>query len=321
MAFQANTGPLTGSFFQDLGKIPPQGKLDPTSPRPRRLSRLGPAPPTSSSEVYPLITVSTYYRMVTPTQASERTAAVAPTVLERINGLSRRVFRTRGGRLGSGMGLLLEALWGYYTTACLAEDSLEMAWLVDHQYNDFACLALDAEWDPLTRGGELFRVEAKSMNMGAEESKAHFDELAQNIRPDDLLVVIAWTWELDSGRNWPAVNEIFVAQALPIAQLRDALHLARGGTFVERATCPEGCSAENCSHHGEPLNSRGKRERLSGPESRRVSTRVSHAANFGGLIRMLKVRGNAARATLAAQTQENVIGRSYIEFIKRNFSH
>ncbi len=257
--------------------------------------------------------------MVTPAQASERTQAVAPTVLERINDLSRRVFRTRGGRLGSGMGLLLEGLWGYYTTECLAGDSLEMAWLVDHQYNDFACLDMDAEWDPLTRGGELFRAEAKSMNMGADESKAHFDELAYNIRPDDLLVVIAWGWELNSGRSWPAVREIFVARALPIAQFRDALHLARGGTFVDRTACPEKCSEENCPHHGEPLNASGKRERLTGPESRRVSAKVSHAANFGGLVRMMKTRGAAARATLEAQTQENVIGRSYIEFIERNF--
>ena len=76
------------------------------------------------------------------------------------------------------------------------------------------------------------------MNMGADESKAHFDELAYNIRPEDLLVVIAWGWELNSGRSWPAVREIFVARALPIAQFRDALHLARGGTFVDRTALP-----------------------------------------------------------------------------------
>ena len=74
---------------------------------------------------------------------------------------------------------------------------------------------MDAEWDTLTRAGELFRAEAKSMNMGADESKAHFDELAQNIRPEDLLVVIAWRWELDGKRNWPAVCEIFIDRALP----------------------------------------------------------------------------------------------------------
>ena len=169
-----------------------------------------------------------------------------------------------------------------------------------------------------TRAGELFRAEAKSMNMGADESKAHFDELAQNIRLDDLLVVIAWRWELDGERNWPAVREIFLDRALPIAQFRDALHLARGGTFVDRAICPDECQAQSCSHHGEPLNSNGKRERLSGPESRRVSANVSHAANFGGLVRMLAARGQEARATLEVETQENAIGRSYIEFIRRN---
>ena len=215
------------------------------------------------------------------------------------------------------MGLLFEGLWGYYTTSCLAVDHLEMAWLVDHQYNDFACLDMDAEWDTRTRAGELFRAEAKSMNMGADESKAHFDELAQNIRPNDLLVVIAWRWKLDGERNWPAVREIFIDRALPIAQFRDALHLARGGTFVDRATCPGKCQAQSCSHHGEPLNANGKRERLSGPESRRVSAKVSHAANFGGLVRMLGARGQA-RTTLKAETKKNAIGRSYVEFIERN---
>lgn len=258
--------------------------------------------------------------MVTTTQASERTQAVAPTVLERINDLSRRVFRTRGGRLGSGMGLLLEGLWGYYTTECLAGDSLEMAWLVDHQYNDFACLDMDAEWDPMSRDGELFRVEAKSMNMGAEESKAHFDEISQNILPDDLLVVIAWRWALDDDRNWPSVCEIFVDRALPIAQFRDALHIARGGTFVHRHACPDECGTGDCSHHGEPLNANGKRERLNGPESRRVSGKVSHAANFGGLVRMLKAQSKAARATREAEIQENAIARSYVDFINRNSS-
>ena len=259
--------------------------------------------------------------MPTPTEASDRTKAVEPTVRRRINQLTRQVFRTRGGRLGSGMGLLLEALWGYYTTACLEGDRLEMAWLVDHQYNDFACLDRHSEWDPQTREGELFRVETKSMNMGADESKAHFDELTYHIQSDDLLVVIAWRWaQLDNRRSWPSVGKIFVDRALPIAQLRDALHEARGGTFVDRATCPDGCAVESCTHHGEPLNANGKRERLSGPESCRVSTKVSHAANFGGLVRMLKAQGKEARATREAQIRENSIGRAYDDFIYRNFS-
>ena len=257
--------------------------------------------------------------MSTPTEAADRTKAVEPAVRNQINQLTREVFRTRGGRLGSGMGLLLEGLWGYYTTACLAGDGLEMAWLVDHQYNDFACLDRCSEWDPATRTGELLRVEAKSMNMGADESKAHFDELAQNIRPDDLLAVIAWRWQrLDDRRSWPFVSEIFIDQALPIAHFRDALHEARGGTFVDRATCPDGCTMQTCTHHGEPLNANGKRERLSGPDSCRVSTRVSYAANFGGLVRMLKAQGRTARAVREALIQENAIGRAYDDFISRN---
>ena len=259
--------------------------------------------------------------MPTPTEAANRTEAIASTVRDKINDLTRRVFRTRGGRIGSGMGLLLEALWGYYTTACLERDQLEMAWLVDHQYNDFACLDRELEWDPQTREGELFRVEAKSMNMDADESKAHFDEIVRNIRPNDLLVVIAWRWiQTDDNRSCPNVCDIFVARALPIAQLRDALHEVRGGTFVDAADCPDGCTRENCTHHGEPLNANGNRERLSGPDSCRVSLRVSHAANFGGLVRMLYTRGRQARAQRDALLQRNPIARDYVNFINRNSS-
>ena len=217
------------------------------------------------------------------------------------------------------MGLLLEGLWGYFTTSRLSRHRLEMAWLVDHQYNDFACVDLGTAWDPQTRAGEFFRVEAKSMNMGADESKAHFDALADDIGPDDLLVVIAWQWaELDDDRIWPSVMDIFVDRALPIAQLRDVLHIARGGTFVDQAKCPDHCAAGACTHHGEPLNANGKRERLTGPESRRVSPKVSHAANFGGLVRMLKAQGKDAKTARAEHVRSNAVGRSYMEFIERN---
>ena len=257
----------------------------------------------------------------TPAAAFNLTKTAAPAVRTDINNLTRNVFRTRGGRIGSGMGLLLEALWGYYTTARLADNHLEMAWLVHHNYNDFACLHMDSTWDPQTRAGELFRVEAKSMNMGADESKAHFDELAHNILTDDLLVVLVWSWaSLDNNRCWPRVLDIFVDRALPIARLRDALHIARGGTFVDRASCPDRCSADNCTHHGEPLNANGKRERPSGPESSRVSTRSSHGANFGGLVRMLKAQSPNARAIRQAQLRENTVGRAYDDFINDNSS-
>ena len=261
--------------------------------------------------------------MPTPAAASNLTKTVAPAVRTDINQLTKKVFRTRGGRLGSGMGLLLEALWGYYTTDRLArraDNRLEMAWLVDHSYNDFACLHMDFQWDPQTRAGELFRVEAKSMNMGAEESKAHFDELAHNILTDDLLVVLVWRWtslDNDNKRCWPCVLDIFVGRALPIAHLRDALHIARGGTFVDRASCPDRCSPDNCTHHGEPLNSNGSRERPSGPKARRRGT-ATHAANFGGLVRMLKARRGNARAIRQAQLRDTTVGRAYYDFLKAN---
>lgn len=254
---------------------------------------------------------------LTAAQAAERTKAIGPEVQEKINQLTSTVFRTRGGRLGSGMGLLLEGLWGYYTTELLTPDGLEMAWLADHQYNDFACVDTTREWEPETRGGELFRVEAKSMNLGADESKGHFDEIVQNILPDDLLVVLVWRWESDESRVWPKVQEIFIDRALPIAQFRDTMHLARGGSFVDRNACPDGCIPANCSHHGEPLNAKRTRERPQGPNATR-GAKASHAANFGSLVRMLKARGQKARDIQEAALKTNPVARSYWEFVERN---
>lgn len=82
------------------------------------------------------------------------------------------------------MGTLLEGLWGYYVNGVLhnRHDALaqcEIGWLSKNQYNDFACIYRDRPWDPATRAGELLRIEAKSMNAGAEESKAHFDEIIE----------------------------------------------------------------------------------------------------------------------------------------------
>jgi hypothetical protein len=221
--------------------------------------------------------------------------------------------------MGSGMGLLLEGLWGYHTSKVLEPDGIEIAWLVDNQYNDFACVDMALEWDPATLEGELLRIEAKSMNMGADESKGHFAELADNIRSDDLLLVLTWAWTEDGSgkRVWPKVVDVFVDRALPLAQLRDQLHIQRGGSFVNRDSCPDGCSPDLCSHHGEPLNAQGKRERLQGPESRRPAN-VSFAANFGGLVRMLGVRNAEGRATLKRIRETNPIADDYVNFINRN---
>ena len=249
--------------------------------------------------------------------------AILPDVCGRINDFSSRVLRTRGGRIGSGMGSLLEALWGYYTNVLLSEGSsadIELAWFPGHQFNDFACVYSGQTWNPNTKEGELFRVEAKSMNFDAAESKAHFDALACDIGPSDLLLLLVWHWaDLGQERSYPRIADSFLHLCRPIAKVRDELHLARGGTFVDRRACPDGCASDLCPHHGEPLNDSGNRERLSGPETRRPSSRVAYAANFGGLVRMLKTRSEAARKRLRQLRRDDGVADSYIRFIHKNF--
>lgn len=220
------------------------------------------------------------------------------------------------------MGTLLEALWGYYMNQILSQSgyNLELGWLIGHEYNDFACVLRNEIWDHLTKKGEVLRIEVKSMNAGADESKAHFDALIQQFDAWDLLLVIIWTWtDASQLRFYPRVVDHFIGNVHEIAQLRDMLHIARGGSFVNRESCPDHCGPEICPHHGEPLNAAGKRERLSGPESRRVSAIVSYAANFGGLVRMLKTNSPAARLKLRQIRLENDVVHAYISFIHRNF--
>lgn len=221
--------------------------------------------------------------------------------------------------MGSGMGLLLEGLWGYHMSAVLDPFGIEIAWIADDQYNDYACTDVAEDWDPNTRAGELLRVEAKTMNLGADETKGHFAELASNIGEDDLLLVLVWRWtSTDSSgvRVWPKVEDVFVDRARPIAELRDALHIARGGSFVDRDACPDGCRPSLCQHHGEPLNANGKRERLQGPESTRPAN-VSFAANFGGLKRMLAVRSAEAKRAKQELRQAIPEARAFDDFMKR----
>lgn len=257
---------------------------------------------------------------LSPDQAADFIRRVSQSVVTKINNFIRITFVTRGGRMGSGMGLLLEGLWGYYMSQALVKQGIEIAWIVDNQYNDYACVDMTSDWNPETRAGELFRIEAKTMNLGADESKGHFAELARFIDPNDLLLVMTWRWidSEDGRRCYPQITETFLERALPLANLRDALHLARGGSFVSAEDCPDGCDPSFCSHVGEPLNERGKRERLSGPQTRRPSAKVSFAANFGGLFRMIGTRSVAAKAELARQQDANPIAAKYVDFVNRS---
>jgi hypothetical protein len=260
-----------------------------------------------------------------PQQAFEEVIAATPVACQEINDFARKVFLTRGGRMGSGMGVLLEALWGYYVDKGrpareAGNEGWEIGWLPQHEYNDFACLRCGSIWDAATKQGELLRVEAKSMNCDAEESKGHFDELIGKLGPLDLLLVLVWAWKpADRDRVYPRIQDHFIGPAHPIAQLRDELHLARGGSFVSATSCPDGCDPRQCVHDGEPLNASGKRERLSGPESCRPSTKTSCAQNFGGLLRMLKTASPHARRVFRRLRAEDDVVHRYIGFIHRNF--
>lgn len=261
---------------------------------------------------------------VLPDQATEVLISATGLACQQINAFASEVFRTRGGRVGSGMGTLLEALWGYYANRTLLEHGpfagkIEIAWLANHEYNDFACLVTDQLWNARLKQGELLRIEAKSMNMGADESKGHFDELYNKLGTWDLLLVLVWGWKpVDEYRVSPQIIDHFIGNAKAIALLRDQLHIARGGNFVDRNNCPDGCSTENCRHDGEPLNASGKRERLWGPESLRPA-KASYAANFGGLVRMLKTNSDSARAIIRKIRAENDDAHRYISFIHRNY--
>ena len=226
------------------------------------------------------------------------------------------------------MGALLEALWCYYMNDVLLAlpDSsrkapVEIAWIPEHEYNDFACVHRDQIWDPTMRTGELLRIEAKSMNTAVDEAKGHFDELTDRLGEHDLLLVLLWTWRpIDQFRFCPYISDHFIGQARSIAKLRDSLHVARGGSFVDKASCPDQCEPAKCNHHGEPINASGKRERLSGPKSLRRPNGVSYAANFGGLVRMLKTNSPEARRTFRHQRAANETAHEYISFIHRSFS-
>lgn len=166
---------------------------------------------------------------------------------QRLNEFTAKVFRTRGGRIGSGMGGVIEALWGFFLNELLAEKSgqeIEMAWMYGHGYNDFACIRCGVDWNPETQEGELLRVEVKSMVASADESKAHFDRLKKELNDTDLLVVFIWDWVKESKtsgnrfvRVSPQVKDYFIGKASDVAILRDALHEARGGKFVAAGRC------------------------------------------------------------------------------------
>ncbi len=263
--------------------------------------------------------------MLTSKETEQVLVETAGEACDRINSFAKEVFSTRGGRIGSGMGAVMEALWGYYMNQLLKGEEgeakeCELAWMYGHEYNDFACITRDKDWDPESKEGELLRIEAKSMIASADESKAHFDQLHSLLGAHDLLLIIVWDWApVDECRVTPQILRHFIGAARPIALLRDELHISRGGSFVKADKCPDGCDALTCRHIGEPINANDKRERQSGPEALRVSSKVSHAANFGGMVRMLKTNSEDSRKIFRKIRRESDTAHAYISFIHDSF--
>jgi hypothetical protein len=155
------------------------------------------------------------------------------------------------------------------------------------------------------------------MDQDADESKGHFDQIQSKIGPYDQLLVLFWRWDTDGTRSWPQVIDAFLDSAMEIAELRDQLHLARGGRFVDGSSCPDKCVPGSCPHAGEPLNARGIRERRFGPSATRGAN-VSYAANFGGLVRMLKTQNVEASKAFKKMRRESDVAHNYISFIHRH---
>ena len=158
------------------------------------------------------------------------------------------------------------------------------------------------------------------MSFDADESKAHFDVLESEVQDFDALLLLVWCWtDLDKSHCCPQIIDSYFGKCRPLIRLRDALHVARGGTFVDRNTCPDECKPLDCRHHGEPLNEQGNRERLSGPETRRPSQNVSYAANFGGLVRMLKPSQPNAKQVFRKLRRQDTAANEFISFVHRNY--
>jgi hypothetical protein len=54
---------------------------------------------------------------MTPEKAAKLIIKHTPAACRGLNRFTAQVFRTRGGRIGSGMGGVIEALWGFYILA------------------------------------------------------------------------------------------------------------------------------------------------------------------------------------------------------------
>jgi hypothetical protein len=216
-------------------------------------------------------------------------------VIEKLNEFFSETFLVDSSEINYGhstrFGILFEAMWGYYMKEELQSLGYMLKWICTNQYNDFYITD--------TCGNFICNVEVKTLCLNSDESKSHFDALQSEIHDSDLLFVSAWKWDVIGELMKPLVVKSEYFSSKSIAFMRDQLHVLRGGKFIKE----------------EPVNVSGYRERISGPEENKPP-KVSHMANFGGLVRMLGTRSKESKNKLQEFYDNDSDCKSYIDFVK-----
>jgi hypothetical protein len=218
-----------------------------------------------------------------------------PKVIEKLNVFFSETFLVDSSEINYGhstrFGILFEAMWGYYMKEELQVLGYMVKWICRNQYNDFYISDLV--------GNFICNIEVKTLCLDSDESKSHFDALQSELLDTDLLFVSAWKWDVHDDLMKPKITESKFFVSKEIAVMRDELHILRGGNFVNE----------------EPINASGYRERLSGPDENKPP-KVTHMANFGGLVRMLGTKSKPSKIKLQEYYDAGGTCKEYIDFVR-----
>jgi hypothetical protein len=218
-----------------------------------------------------------------------------PIVIEKLNKFFSETFLVDSSEINYGhstrFGILFEAMWGYYMKGELEVLGYMVKWICRNQYNDFYISDL--------LGNFICNIEVKTLCLDSDESKSHFDAIQSELLDTDLLFVSAWKWDVHDDLMKPKITESKFFVSKEIAIMRDELHILRGGDFVNE----------------EPINASGYRERLSGPDENKPP-KVTHMANFGGLVRMLGTKSKTSKMKLQEYHDKGGTCKEYIDFVR-----
>lgn len=218
-----------------------------------------------------------------------------PKVIEKLNKFFSETFLVDSSEINYGhstrFGILFEAMWGYYMKGELETLGYMVKWICRNQYNDFYITDLLDNF--------ICNIEVKTLCLDSDESKSHFDALQSELLDTDLLFVSAWKWDVHDDLMKPKITESKFFVSKEIAVMRDELHILRGGNFVKE----------------EPINASGYRERLSGPDENKPP-KITHMANFGGLVRMLGTKSKISKVKLQEYYDSGGTCKEYIDFVR-----